>query len=71
MAVSYWIKSPYVAGGAALLNGFIYWPIREIIKIRRDNVVLQVVPAMVAQLPPKEAAQYIGQIINWLKGDKS
>lgn len=55
IAAAYWSKNAYVGGGTFLLQSFIYWPIREILKLRRDNMLLQTLPVLVAELPPKEA----------------
>lgn len=63
-------KNPYVASGSALLTGFLYWPIREILKLRRDNLVLQVFPVMAAQLNRTDLTSEIKKMLNHLRGGK-
>ena len=47
----------YGATLSAVATGFLYWPINEILRMRRDNLILQTLPAMIASLPPAEAAK--------------
>src|SRR4051812_7675147 len=68
--LAYVEKNPYAAGGSALVTAFLYWPIREILKLRRDNLVLQVVPVMVAQLGPIDLAKEIKLLLLHLRGAK-
>ena len=69
LLVSYWSQNAYVAGGAALLEGFLYWPIREVLRLRKDNVALQVLPSVVAELPPKEAEAELVNFLKFLRGE--
>jgi len=68
--LAYFEKNPYVAGGSVLLTGFLYWPIGQILKVRRDNLVLQVVPVMVAQLSAEDLAKEIKKTLDHLRGAK-
>jgi hypothetical protein len=68
LLLGYFASNVYVAGGSALISGFLYWPIREILKLRRDNLVLQVVPVMVAQLGPADLASEIKKTLNHIRG---
>jgi hypothetical protein len=63
-------RNPYIGGGSTLLNGLLYWPIREILKLRRDNLLLQVLPSMLATLAPAEAAKEIKRIADHLRGSR-
>ena len=68
--VAYWHQNPYLGIGSAVVNSFLYWPIREILRLRRDNLVLQVLPIMLAELPPIEAAKEIKKFADHLRGMK-
>jgi hypothetical protein len=65
--VGYWAVNPYISGGAILLEGLIYWPIKEILKLRRDNLVLQTVPTIVTAIPPDRAADEIVKALEFLR----
>jgi hypothetical protein len=66
--LGYWQQNPYVGGGGALLSGLLYWPIYEILKLRRDNLILQVLPVMLAELSPEDAAKEIRKLADHLRG---
>jgi hypothetical protein len=68
LGIAYWQQNPYVAGGNLLLNGFLYWPIREILKVRRDNLILQVLPVMLDELSQEDAAKEIRKLCDYLRG---
>lgn len=61
-------KNPYIAVGSTILTSFLYWPIREVLKLRRDNLILQVVPVLVAQLGPADLANELKKTLNHLRG---
>jgi hypothetical protein len=67
VVTGYWSKNLYVTGGAAVLQGFLYWPIREIMHIRRDNIVLQATPVIIATLSPEAAAIEIRELLAFLR----
>jgi hypothetical protein len=68
--VAYWYANPYIGGGTFLLQSFLYWPIREILKVRKDNLVLQTLPVLVAELPPKEAILQIRKLAEYVRATK-
>jgi cytochrome c biogenesis protein CcdA len=68
LLVAYWQQNPYIAGGGIVLNGLLYWPVREIKKLRRDNLVLQVLPTIIAGLPPAEAIKEIKKLAAHIRG---
>jgi hypothetical protein len=70
LIVAYWLTNPYVSGGAFLFQSLLYWPIREILKLRRDNLVLQTLPVLVSALPPKEAAIEIRKLTDYIRGKR-
>ncbi|HLJ88547.1 MAG TPA: hypothetical protein VKZ53_17130 [Candidatus Angelobacter sp.] len=68
--LGYWQRNPYVAGAALLFQGLLYWPIKEVLKLRRDNLILQTVPTIVSTLPPKECADEIRKMLKFLREQK-
>jgi len=70
LLVAYWFTNPYMGGGAFALQSFLYWPIREILKLRKDNLVLQTLPVRVAELPPKEAILEIRKLADYMRNKK-
>lgn len=67
LVVAYWLTNPYVSGGTVLFQSLLYWPIREILKLRQDNLMLQTLPVLVAELPPKEAALEIRKMAEYMR----
>lgn len=70
MLVGYHFKNPYVASGSILAQSLLVFPINEIKKLRRDNVILQVFPAMIDGLPPAKAASEIVKLLEYLRRGK-
>jgi hypothetical protein len=68
--IAYWQENPYLGGGGVALDGLLFWPIREILKLRKDNLLLQVLPVMLAALSEKDAAQEIKKLAEYLRGKK-
>jgi len=64
---SYRLKNPYIAGGSTVFQGLLYWPIREVLKLRRDNVLLQAFPALVSSLPAAALANEIRKMLEYLR----
>ena len=52
---------------SALITGLLYWPINKIITIRKENIQLAVVPALIRTLPPEKAAEEIIKLIEKIK----
>ena len=67
---AYWQQNPYIAIGALILQGFLYWPVREIIKLRRDNLILQILPGLVSSMPPDQAGLEIIKLLAYLRKGK-
>jgi hypothetical protein len=67
LCLAYWQQNPYVGGGGILLNGLLYWPIREILKLRRENLLFQILPVMLAQLSTEDAVKEIGKLADYLR----
>jgi hypothetical protein len=70
LIVAYWLTNPYVGSGAFLFQSLLYWPIREILKVRQDNLVLQTLPVLVAELQPKDAAIEIRKLSEFMRGKR-
>ena len=68
LILAYWQQNPYVGAGGLLLNGLLYWPIREILRLRRDNLILQVLPVMLAELSTEDATKEIKKLADHLRG---
>lgn len=66
-SVAYWTTNAYITSGAMLFEGALYFPIRRIGRIRRDNIVLQTFPAMMSALPPDRAADEIIKLLEFVK----
>jgi hypothetical protein len=67
LLVAYWQRNAYVAGGALVVQGFLYWPVREILKLRRDNLILQTFPALISNLSPSDAGREIVKLLVYLR----
>lgn len=52
---------------SALITALLYWPINKILTIRKENIQLAVVPALIKSLPPEKAAEEIIKLIDKLK----
>lgn len=68
LLLAYWARNPYISSGSIISSGFLYWPIHEILKLRKDNLILQVLPVILAQLPPPDAAKEIKKLADYLRG---
>ena len=51
---------------ATVTAGLLYWPINKILKVRKENLLLRVIPAFILLLPPKEAAKEISKFLERL-----
>ena len=63
IGVAYWRLNAYVGGAAVVVEALLYWPIREILKLRRDNLVFQTLHVMVSQFPPRQAQLAIEKVL--------
>ena len=55
VGLSYWQQNPYLTGGALLAQGLLYLPVREILRLRRDNLVLVMLPALLGGVSRPDA----------------
>jgi hypothetical protein len=55
IGVSYWQHNPYFIAGALLMQALLYVPVREILRLRRDNLVLQTLPVLLGGLSQPDA----------------
>jgi hypothetical protein len=65
--IGYRATNPYVSTMAVPFQGLLYLPIREIVKLRRDNLILQTVPAIVTALPARRASDEIVRTLEFLR----
>lgn len=65
--VGYAAANPYVSSGAILFQSALYFPIRRIGSLRRDNIILQTFPVMITALPAERAADEIVKLLDFLK----
>ena len=70
LVVAYRLTNPYVSGGTVLFQSLLYWPIREILKLRQDNLLLQTLPVLVSGLSPKDAAIEIRKLAEHMRARK-
>lgn len=57
--VGYWRLNPYVGTGALLFQTLLCWPANKILILRRDNIMLQTLPALASRMPSDEAVEMI------------
>jgi hypothetical protein len=55
IGVSYQQHNPYFTGGALLGQALLYFPVRGILRLRRDNLVLQTLPVLLGGLSQPDA----------------
>jgi len=67
LLLAYWHRNSYIGGGTFLFQSFLYLPIREILKLRKDNIVLQALPVLLAELPPRETVLEIRKLAAYLR----
>jgi hypothetical protein len=58
--------SRLIAGG--LIEGTIYWPVRELIRLRRENIALQVIPSLLRLAKSAEGKQLVLKLLYKLLG---
>lgn len=67
IVLAYFIVNPYVMTGGFLAQGFLYWPIRQVMRLRQDNLVIQTFPDLVSNLPPDKLAEEITKFLEYLR----
>jgi hypothetical protein len=56
---------------STVTTGLLYWPLKEIKSIRRNNIALATAPVLIATLPPLESAKEIQILLHTLyEGEK-
>jgi hypothetical protein len=53
----------YIVAPSTIFSGLLYWPIRQILKIRKDNIALATVPTLIATLPKEDAARELVKLL--------
>lgn len=61
-------KLPAIYAPAAIIEAFLYWPINKILVIRKENIALAAAPALIATLPPEQAAAEMVKLLEKVNG---
>lgn len=61
-------ESAIIGAPAVVLQAFLYWPINKILTIRKENIALAAAPALIASLPPKQAAAEMVKLLEKVNG---
>lgn len=64
------MNQPWFMAPAAVVQGFLYWPINKIVVIRRQNIALAAAPALIASLPPAKAAAEMVKLLENVRNGK-
>ena len=56
---------------ALVTTGLLYWPLKEIKDIRKNNIALATAPMLITQLPTDQAAIEIQKLLQNLYSDNS
>jgi hypothetical protein len=56
IAVGAALNSVLIVGPSVAIEALLYWPIRQVLRIRKQNIALACAPALIATLPPEQAA---------------
>ena len=67
IVVGIWRGYLYASAVAAGLSPLLYFALKEIGKIRRDNVLLQCLPALLEGLPPEKRAEVLIKLMQELR----
>ena len=53
-----------IVAPATLINAALYWPIQQIRRIRKENIMLAAIPSLIATLPPEDAARELVKLLD-------
>ena len=56
---------------SAVTTGLLYFPLKEIKQLRRQNIALATAPIIITQLPPDKAAEEIQKLLQTLYGENN
>lgn len=68
VAVGATAQQPLIYGSSLILEAFLYWPINKILQIRKENITLAATPALIASLPPEQAAAEMVKLLEKVNG---
>ena len=54
---------------SAITTSLLYWPLKEIKRIRQKNIALATAPVLITQLPKTKAAEEIQKLLQTLYGE--
>lgn len=55
-----------LASPSVVTTSLLYWPMKQIRKIRKENIALAIAPALIARLPDVDAAAQIQRVLEKL-----
>lgn len=61
-------EQPFIYGASLIIQCLLYWPINKILTIRKENVALAAAPALIATLPPDQAAAEMVKLLEKVNG---
>jgi len=67
VVAGYWFRNPYVFAGGGACQLLLWRPIDAILKLRRDNLILQMLPTLVSGLPPEKMAAEVSRLLRHLR----
>ncbi len=64
LALAFWLMSPFLLGLTLLLLGLLYWPIAEIMRLRRENICLETIPTLAYNISIDRAMEEIVRLLH-------
>lgn len=64
LGLAIWLMSPYLAAFTLLLLGLLYWPIAEIMRLRRENICLEMIPTLAYNISIDRAMEEITRLLH-------
>ena len=58
-----YVNQALIVAPSTLITACLYWPIKMLIKIRKENIALAAAPSLIAVLPPDEAARELIKLL--------
>lgn len=58
-----YFKNAFIIAPSVIITGFLYWPINKILRIRKENIMLGALPALISTLEPEEAAKELSKLL--------
>ncbi len=58
------IGNVFVVTPSIIITGLLYWPIKKLEKIRKENIALAVIPTLIKNMPPEDAALELSKLLS-------